>query len=99
MDAVSCRGYRDRVEILTAATAHIKALLQVARGPATDGYTRIVQSLQKEGNVGPRTHKSAAGVETTTQATYLCLQCHNVNNSRERHRKDHAFGKPHHPDQ
>lgn len=95
MDAVSSGGWSDATRKLTATAAHIKNLLQAARQPATDGYTRIVQSLQKEGNVGLRTHKNASGAvaETTSQTTYLCLQCPNVSNSRERHRKDHAFGE------
>ena len=93
MDAVSSGGQSDVEKTLIATAAHIKNLLQAARQPATDGYTRIVQSLQKEGNVGLRTYKSGTGAETTSQTTYLCLQCPNVSNSRERHRKDHAFGE------
>ncbi|KAK4549071.1 hypothetical protein LTR36_007527 [Oleoguttula mirabilis] len=71
--------------------SHIKSLLQAARQQATDGYSRIIQALQKDGNVSGRTYKSGAIVETSAHATYLCLQCPNVSSSRERHRKDHAF--------
>lgn len=78
----------------TYGCSHIKALLQVARPQATDGYTRIVQTLQKEGNVGGHIHKSGGAgpaAETSAHTTYLCLQCPNVSSSRERHRKDHPF--------
>ncbi|KAK5126297.1 hypothetical protein LTR85_010533 [Meristemomyces frigidus] len=75
----------------TSYGSHIKSLLQAARQQATDGYSRIIQALRKDGNVGARTHKSGAVAETSAQTTYLCLQCPNVSSSRERHRKDHPF--------
>ncbi|KAK3115427.1 hypothetical protein LTR53_005229 [Teratosphaeriaceae sp. CCFEE 6253] len=71
---------------------HVKSLLDVARHPATEGYTRIVRSLQNEEDSSNRTHTSSSnGPMTSTSTTYLCLQCPNVSNLRERHRKDHPF--------
>lgn len=70
---------------------HIRGLLQAARQQATEGYTRLVQSLQKEDNVSGRTYKNGSGADTVTGTTYLCLQCPNVSSSRERHHKNHAF--------
>ncbi|TKA32167.1 hypothetical protein B0A50_01415 [Salinomyces thailandicus] len=75
---------------------HIKALLQAARDRATEGYARIVRSIHapphSPSNLTTRTHKTASNtIETTGEATYLCLQCSNVSNTREKHRKDHPF--------
>ncbi|KAK4496938.1 hypothetical protein PRZ48_011387 [Zasmidium cellare] len=70
---------------------HVKNLLNSARQQAIDGYTRVINSLRKEGNVSNRIYKSAAGPASTIQTTLLCLQCPNVSTSRERHRKEHGF--------
>ncbi|KAK5159318.1 hypothetical protein LTS14_002460 [Recurvomyces mirabilis] len=75
----------------TFGCQHVKALLQAARQPATDGYSRIFQTLQREDGCGGRTYKSSNGGSTTIGTTYLCLQCPTVSSSRERHKKDHAF--------
>ncbi|TKA75284.1 hypothetical protein B0A55_05074 [Friedmanniomyces simplex] len=75
----------------TFGCQHIKGLLTVARQQATDGYTRLIQSLRKEEGWSDRTHVSGGGAKTTTSTTYLCLQCPTVSSTRERHRKDHVF--------
>ncbi|TKA62531.1 hypothetical protein B0A55_12162 [Friedmanniomyces simplex] len=75
----------------TFGCQHIKSLLTVARQKATDGYTRLIQSLRKEEGWSDRTHMSGGGAKTTTSTTYLCLQCPTVSSTRERHRKDHVF--------
>ncbi|KAF2769110.1 cysteine proteinase [Teratosphaeria nubilosa] len=73
------------------ACPHVKALLTAARGPATEGYTRVIESLRRESNVCGKTHKTGTGADTTGKTTYICLQCSTVSNVRERHRKDHPF--------
>ena len=72
---------------------HITGLLNVARDKATAEYTRLVQSLRKEGGVSGRLRKSGETATTTAEATFLCLQCPSVTKVRERHRKEHAFGE------
>jgi hypothetical protein len=76
---------------LTRRPEHIKNLLESARQPATDGYTRLIQSLHNDSNVSGHIHKSGNGTSTTSRTTYLCLQCPAVSGSGERHRKEHAF--------
>ena len=78
---------------LTGRPEHIKNLLESARQPATDGYTRLIQSLHNDSNVSGHIHKSSNGTSTTSRTTYLCLQCPTVSASGERHRKEHAFCK------
>ncbi|KAK0336639.1 hypothetical protein LTR59_001713 [Friedmanniomyces endolithicus] len=83
----------------TFGCPHIKGLLTIARQQATDGYTRLIQSLRKEDDVSDRTYlvsgvgaKTATTTATTTTCTtYLCLQCPTVGSTRQRHRKDHVF--------
>ncbi|KAK0274342.1 hypothetical protein LTR57_023826 [Friedmanniomyces endolithicus] len=83
----------------TFGCPHIKGLLTIARQQATDGYTRLIQSLRKEDDVSDRTYLvSGVGAKTTTTTpttttctTYLCLQCPTVSSTRQRHRKDHVF--------
>nr|OQO21035.1 hypothetical protein B0A51_08395 [Rachicladosporium sp. CCFEE 5018] len=71
--------------------SHIKDLLSKARQPAIDGYTKLIRSIKRPGNVSTHINKSTAGTGTSGRTTYLCLQCPNVSNSQERHRKEHAF--------
>ncbi|KAK4898138.1 hypothetical protein LTR27_004145 [Elasticomyces elasticus] len=75
----------------TFGCQHIKGLLTAARQQATDGYTRLIQSLRKEEGMSDRTHTSSNGAKTITSTTYLCLQCPTVSSTRDRHRKDHVF--------
>ncbi|KAK5716613.1 hypothetical protein LTR15_009505 [Elasticomyces elasticus] len=75
----------------TFGCQHIKGLLTAARQQATDGYTRVIQSLRKEEGMSDRTHTSSGGAKTITSTTYLCLQCPTVSSTRDRHRKDHVF--------
>ncbi|GAB1739930.1 hypothetical protein NU219Hw_g4861t1 [Hortaea werneckii] len=77
----------------TFGCSHVKALLQAARDRATENYSRVIRCIQSPSsqNLSTRTHKTTNASETTGQATYLCLQCSNVSNTRERHRKDHPF--------
>ncbi|KAF1824961.1 cysteine proteinase [Dissoconium aciculare CBS 342.82] len=70
---------------------HIKNLLQQARTQAVDGYTKVITSLQKEGNLSDRIHKSGAAPTTSARGTFLCLQCPYVSNVREKHHKSHGF--------
>lgn len=80
-------------------TAHVKNLLQSARKPAVEGYTKIVTRI-KEGGIATRVYKSSNGTVATTGVTWLCLQCPNVSGSREQHNKKHAFcelNAPHAP--
>ncbi|KAM0716984.1 hypothetical protein Q7P37_006836 [Cladosporium fusiforme] len=75
----------------TFGCQHIKNLLNSARQPATDGYTRLIQSLHNDSNISGNIHKSSNGANATSRTTYLCLQCPNVSINGERHRKEHAF--------
>lgn len=71
--------------------SHIKSLLGSARVPATEGYTKLIGALQKEGTLADRIYKSAGGPATCGHVTYLCLQCPNVSSSREKHVPAHKF--------
>lgn len=72
---------------------HIQGLLVNARDKATEGYTRLVGALLKDGGRGmsDRVYKNGDKIRSSGQTTYLCLQCPNVSTSRERHKKEHAF--------
>lgn len=76
-------------------TEHIKSLLQQARQKATDGYTRLISALQKEGSVAGVLHNTVDGAVSSGQVVYLCLQCSHVSGSKERHRKEHVFCELH----
>lgn len=65
--------------------------MKAARQQAIDFYTKIIEGIRKDGNVGGKTYKSSHSADTTSQSTYICLQCSNVSSNRERHRKDHPF--------
>lgn len=65
--------------------------MKAARQQAIDFYSKIIDVIRKDGNVGGKTYKSTHGADTTSQSTYICLQCSNVSSNRERHRKDHPF--------
>lgn len=71
--------------------AHIKNLLSSARPQATEGYTKLIGTLQKEGSLADRIYKSAGGPAACGHVTYLCLQCPNVSSSREKHNPNHKF--------
>ena len=81
-------GYQGNAD---GAAEHIKGLLQAARDKASDGYTRLINSIRSDDNVSCRVYKHGENVKSTDGTTYLCLQCPNVSKSREKHRKDHHF--------
>ncbi|SMQ55168.1 unnamed protein product [Zymoseptoria tritici ST99CH_1A5] len=70
---------------------HIKNLLAAAGDKAIDGYTKLITTLQKEGNVTDRITKGPSGISTCGHVTYLCLQCPTVSASKEKHRPGHNF--------
>lgn len=83
----------DRIVRLTTFPEHIKNLLEGAREKATDGYTRLIQSLHNDSNISGNIHKHSNGASTTSKTTYLCLQCPTVSATAEKHKKEHAFGE------
>lgn len=77
------------------STEHTRQILKQAQQQVIDKYTQIVEVLRDPYDLVHRTYKNKDGTTgVTTGITYLCLQCPNVSISRERHRKDHSFGRP-----
>ena len=72
---------------------HLNSMISNAGDKAKSYYARLLKAIRREGTTNGRLHKSADGVKSTSEPTYLCLQCSNVSSLNERHRKDHAFGE------
>ncbi|EGP83308.1 uncharacterized protein MYCGRDRAFT_50123 [Zymoseptoria tritici IPO323] len=90
-DVVSGSRQKLRVRSTDFPAAHIKNLLAAAGDKAIDGYTKLITTLQKEGNVTDRITKGPSGISTCGHVTYLCLQCPTVSASKEKHRPGHNF--------
>ncbi|KAK6442860.1 hypothetical protein LTR95_000875 [Oleoguttula sp. CCFEE 5521] len=56
--------------------SHIKDLLSKARQPAIDGYTKLMRSISRPGNISTHIHKSTAGTAVeSTNGFVLCHEC------------------------
>ncbi|QIX00577.1 hypothetical protein AMS68_006094 [Peltaster fructicola] len=75
----------------TYGCQHVKGLLHSARQQAIDGYTRVLSTINRANNVSDNIHKTKEGTAVTAKATYLCLQCPQVNSTGTRHRDEHSF--------